>query len=306
MEQKIILNKRELIDALKNKYGERFEYDFVKYLVSGNSIPCSLDSKKIHIKFESNKHLLIVTSADEKNILDELLVTLTEVLGNQQPICSYDLESPFIEEGIESAIEWNFDSPESRIKELVNGRTFADGSIILNLRLTNGKNISDYFESKQEKIQRIQNARIVGLDPGDLEDTERTNNLSEIGLWLDITNRNCGSYARNKYRMPYEIIDKQNIEGWYAFQYMVYQTRKFGVETLEPQINRYDITTPSFGDWCIFWSKYYQSMTYEEQIKLNKAVKEGKDLSEFMPSEHWKNLLEETKKIHKKTLFIKK
>lgn len=306
MEKMMTFDKRKLIDVLKNKYGERFEYDSVKYLFFNNSFQCSLNSKNIYIKFESNNHLLIATSADEKNILDELLVPFTEVLGNQQPICSYDLESPFIEEDIESAIEWNFDSPESRIKEIVNGRAFADGSIISNLRLTNGKNISDYLESEQEKIQRIQSARIVGLDPGDLEDTERTNNLSEIGLWLDITNRNCGSYARNKYRMPYEGIDKENIEGWYAFQYMVYQTRKFGVETLEPQINRDDITTPSFGDWCIFWSKYYQSMTYEEQIKLNKAVKEEKDLSEFMPSGHWKNLLEGTKKIHIKTLIIKK
>ena len=298
-------DKQKLIDVLKNKYGERFEYYSFKGLVD-RGIACSVDSKNVYIKFKSTKYLLIVTSADEKNILDELLVTFTEALGNQQPICSYDLESPFIEESKESAIEWNFDSPESRIKEIVNGRAFADGSNILNLRLNNGKNISDYLESEQEKIQRIQNTRIVGLDPGDLEDTERTNNLSEIGLWLDITNRNCGWYTRNKYRMPYEIIDKQNIEGWYAFQYMVYQTRKFGVETLEPQINRYDITTPSFGDWCVFWKKYYQSMTDEEHSRLRKAVKEGKDLSEFMPSEHRKNLLEGTKKIHTKTLFIKK
>lgn len=298
-------DKQKLIDVLKNKYGERFEYDFFKGLVD-RGISCSIDSKNVYIKFKSNKHLLIVTSADEKNILDELLVTFTETLGNQQPICSYDLESPFVEEGIESVIEWNFDSPESRIKEIVNGRAFADGSDISNLRLNNGKNISDYFESEQEKIQRIQSTRIVGLDPGNLEDTERTNNLSEIGLWLDITNRNCGWYTRNKYRMPYEEIDKENIEGWYAFQYMVYQTRKFGVETLEPQINRDDITTPSFGDWCFFWKKYYQSMTDEEHSKLRKAFIEGKDLSGFMPSEHWKNLLEETKKIHTKTLYIKK
>lgn len=48
-------------------------------------------------------------------------------------------------------LEWNIIDPEARIKDIVNDRAFSDHSKIFNLKLNNGKDISSYLESEEEK-----------------------------------------------------------------------------------------------------------------------------------------------------------
>ena len=169
MEKMAVYNSRQLEQLLEKKYGERFEGDFLSSLrgdVSG-----SFDSKRFYITFEGGEYLLISTSSDGRAILDELLPTLTEIMGGKSPICSYDLQCSETEEkDAEPTLEWDVVAPESRIKEIVNGRAFSDGEKILNLKLYNGKSVSDYLESEQEKEDRIKNARIYGIDPGSILD----------------------------------------------------------------------------------------------------------------------------------------
>lgn len=144
-------------------------------------------------------------------------------------------------------IEWDVKAPEDRIKEIVNGRAFSDGTKILNLRLYNGKGTSDYLESEQEKADRIKNARIYGIDPGSIQDVEKINNLSEVDLYFMIDTMG-GHIWRCKHDMAHGRIPEIDLtEEQYALEYMAYQTTKFGVELPIPEIDKHITATPSYN-----------------------------------------------------------
>lgn len=287
-----VYNSRQLEQLLEKKYGERFESDILSSLrgdVSG-----SFDSKRFYITFEGGEYLLISTSSDGRAILDELLPTLTEIMGGKSPICSYDLQCSETEEkDAEPTLEWDVVAPESRIKEIVNGRAFSDGEKILNLRLYNGKSVSDYLESEQEKEERIKNARIYGIDPGSIQDVEMINNLSEVDLYFMIYAKSYYIW-RCEHNMAYGKIPKIDLtEDQYALEYMMYQTTKFGVELPEPEIDKHITATPSYNAWYKFYVDHFKNTLTKEQWKaFQQAQREGQDTSAFMPSGHWTDLLE--------------
>ena len=255
----------------------------------------SFDSKRFHITFKAGEYLLISTSADGKAILDELLPTLTEVMGGENPICAYDLQNSGNEEkDAKPTIEWDIVAPQARIKEIVNGRAFSDGSKILNLKLYNGKDVSDYLENAQEKEDRIKNARIYGIDSGCISDVEAINNLSEVDLYFAIDALG-GHIWRCKHDMAHGRIPKFDLtEEQYALEYMVYQTTKFGVEIPEPEIDKHITRTPSYNAWFKFYSNHFKDVLTDEQWDaFQQAQEEGQDTSAFMPSGHWTDLLEE-------------
>lgn len=289
-----VYNSWQLEELLEKKYGERFEADFLSSLIGGG-VSGSFDSKRFHITFKGGEYLLISTSSDGKAILDELLPTLTEVMGNEKPICSYDLQCSGTEEkDAEPTIEWDVVAPESRIKEIVNGRAFSDGAKVLNLKLYNGKDVSDYLESEKEKEERIKNARIYGIDPGSIQDVERINNLSEVDLYFMIDDMDAHIW-RCKHDMAHGIIPEIDLtEEQYALEYMVYQTTKFGVELPKPEIDKHITATPSYNAWYKFYSNHFKDVLTDEQWNaFQQAQREGQDTSAFMPSGHWTDLLEE-------------
>lgn len=289
-----VYNSWQLEELLVKKYGERFEADFLSSLM-GDGVSGSFDSKRFHITFKGGEYLLISTSFDGKAILDELLPTLTEVMGDENPICTYDLQSLGTEEkDAKPTIEWDVVAPQDRIKEIVNGRAFSDGTKILNLQLYNGKDVSDYLESEQEKEDRIKNARIYGIDPGSISDVEKINNLSEVDLYFAIDAMG-GHIWRCKHDMAYGRIPVINLtEEQYALEYMVYQTTRFGVELPAPEIDKHIIATPSYNAWYKFYSDHFKNTLTDEQWNaFQQAQREGQDTSAFMPSGHWTDLLEE-------------
>ena len=293
MEKITVNNSWQLEELLEKKYGERFEADFLSSLTGG--VSGSFDSKRFHITFKGGEYLLISTSADGKAILDELLPTLTEVMGGENPICAYDLQNSGNEEkDAKPTLEWDIVAPQDRIKEIVNGRAFSDGSKILNLKLYNGKDVSDYLESEQEKEDRIKNARIYGIDPGCISDVEAINNLSEVDLYFAIDALG-GHIWRCKHDMAHGRIPKFDLtEEQYALEYMVYQTTKFGVEIPEPEIDKHITRTPSYNAWFKFYSNHFKDVLTDEQWDaFQQAQEEGQDTSAFMPSGHWTDLLEE-------------
>lgn len=294
MEKITVSNSWELEESLIKKYGDRFESDFLSSLMGG--VIGSLDSKKFKITFKGNEYLIISTSLKTRDLLDELLPFLIEVMGNEQPICSYDLQS-IEDEGkdIMPTIEWDFVSPEERIKEIVNGRAYSDGTKILNLKLYNKKQISDYLESEKEKKDRINNARIYGIDPGSIKDVEKINNLSEIDLYFAIDAMG-GHIWKCRHDMEYGRIPKIDLtEEQFALEYMVYQTTKFGVELPAPQIDKHITATPSYSAWYKFYSSHFKNALTDEQWNaFQKAKRNGQDISAFMPSGHWTDLLEKT------------
>lgn len=292
MSKTLISNSYELNEFLEKKYGERLNTD--SFAAMMGSVRGTLDSKKINITFKGNEYLLISTASNSKEVLDELLPVLTEVMGNTQPICSYDLQSSGLEEkDAMPTIEWDVVAPENRIKEIVNGRAFSDGARILNLKLYNGKEVSNYLESEQEKEDRIKNARIYGIDPGSISDVEKINNLSEVDLYFAIDAMG-GHIWRCRHDMSHGRIPEIDLtEEQYALEYMVYQTTKFGVELPAPEIDKHVTATPSYNAWYKFYSNHFKAVLTDEQWNaFQQAQRNGQDTSAFMPSGHWTDLLE--------------
>ncbi len=292
MGKTIVNNAWQLEQLLEKKYGERFEADFLSSFTGG--VSGSFDSKRILITFKSDEFLLISTSADGKDILEQLLPTLTEIMGGISPICSYDLQNVGTEEkDVKPTIEWDIVDPEDRIKKIVNGRAFSDGSKTLNLKLYNGKDVSDYLESKQEKEDRTKNTRIYGIDPGCISNVEKINNLSEVDLYfaIDVLGEHIW---RSNHDMAYGRIPEFDLtEEQYALEYLIYQTTKFGVELPDPEIDKHITATPSYNAWYKFYADHFKyTLTDEQWDAFQLAQIEGKDTSMFMPSGHWTDLLE--------------
>ncbi len=289
-----------LNELLKTKYGERLETD--PFAALRGSVQGTFDSKKINITFKGNEYLLISTASTSREVLDELLPVLTEVMGGEKPICSYDLQSSGIDEkDAMPTIEWDVVAPEDRIKEIVNGRAFSDGAKIHNLKLYNSKNVSDYLESEEEKENRIKNARIYGIDPGCC-DPEKIKNLSELDLYFQIDAMGAHLwYCRHE--MSHGRIEQIDLtEEEYAIEYMVYQTTKFGVELPEPEIDKHVTATPSYNAWYKFYSNHFKNvLSDEEWHAFQRARENGEDISAYMPTGNWQDLLEKsTQKTLKK------
>lgn len=288
----LVSDSYELNELLEKKYGERLNTD--PFAAMMGSVTGTLDSKKINITFKGNQYLLISTASTSRDVLDELLPMLTEVMGNTNPICSYDLQSSGLEEkDAMPTVEWDIVAPESRIKEIVNGRAFSDGAKILNIKLHNGKTVSDYLESEREKEDRIKNARIYGIDPGSIQDVEKINNLSEVDLYFAIDAMG-GHIWRCRHDMAHGRIPEIDLtEEQYALEYMVYQTTKFGVELPVPEIDKHITATPSYNAWYKFYSNHFKNVLTDEQWNaFQQARRNGQDTSTFMPSGHWTDLLE--------------
>ena len=291
MTKKLVSNAYELNVLLEKKYGERLNTDSLRALMG--QIQGTLDSKKITISY-NGEYLLLSTSADSREVLDELLPLLTEVMRNEKPICSYDLQSEGLKENeAMPTIEWDLTNPENRIKEIVNDRAFSNKSKILNLKLYNGKNISDYLETEQEKEDRIKNTRIYGIDPGCLKDPEKIKNLNEVDLYLMIDSFG-GHIWRLRHEMSHGRIEYFDLtEYQYALEFMVYQTKKFGVELEEPAIDKHITPTPSYNAWYKFYSNHFRyTLTDEEWNAFQNAQKNNEDVSQFMPEGNWKDLIE--------------
>ena len=292
MTKTLVSNAHQLDVLLKKKYGERLNTEPFATLMG--RVEGTLDSKKFLISFEENKYLLISANSNSRDVLDELLPLLTEVMESEKPICSYDLQNEGMEEkDAMPTIEWDVVAPEKRIKEIVNGRAFTD-SKVHNLKLYNSKKVEDYLESEQEKEDRIKNARISGIDPGSIKDVEAINNLSEVDLYFNIDALG-GHIWRCRHDMAHGRIPEIDLtEEQYALEYMVYQTTKFGVELPKPTIDKHITVTPSYNAWYSFYSNHFKKVLTDEQWNaFQEAKKTGQDTSAFMPSGHWTDSLEQ-------------
>ena len=289
MRKNVASNANELNEILKQKYRERIITDPLSTLKG--KVEGTLDSEPFIITFSGNEYLLI--SSYSKKILNNLLPTLTEVMGNVGPICSYDLQSQGLEEKqAMPTIEWDIIEPEKRIKEVVNGRAFGIEDKIHNLKLFNNKKISDYLESQEEKEKRTKTTRIYGKDPGSIQDVERIINLSEVELFLAIDGLG-GHIWQCNHDMAHGRIPKIDLtEEQFALEFLVYQTTKFGVELAEPEIDKHILPTPSYQAWYNFYSNHFKNvLTDEEWNTFMQALNNGQDTSAFMPSGKWQDLL---------------
>ena len=164
MVKTLVRDASELSDLLERIYGERIEINPLEEYI-GN-IDATLDTIKFKITFRTDHYLIISTKKSSKEIIDKLFSLLTKVMGGENPICRYDLpqlESDIIED--EEVLEWDIATPEERLKEIVNGIAFPGCEKIYNLKLYNGREISYYLETEEEKKERIENTKIYGIYP---------------------------------------------------------------------------------------------------------------------------------------------
>lgn len=258
MKKTLFSNSLALSKFLKKIYGDRLNTDSFAALVG--IIDGTLDLKKINIIYNGGKSLIVSAKTNSKDVLDQLLPILTCIMGNVEPICSYDLKRTKNEDTI-STIEWDIVNPEKRIREIVNDMMFYGEMELCNLRLYDDKNVDDYLDNNEE-----QNQRIYGLDPGCIKDVSIINNLSEINLYFMINAME--QYIRKcKYDMFLDRIPKIDLtEEQYALEYMVYQTTKYGVELDDPTVNKHIIPTDSYRLWFDFYSNYFKNIFTNESF----------------------------------------
>ena len=297
MERKDIVSSLDLDCYLNEIFKDRIETDFIAAAKGG--VQGRLDGKVFNITFAPEKYALISMDKNAEHELSVLVTVLTDVM-NDSPICSYDMKS----EGLEYAlptIEWDVENPEARIKEIVNGRAFTDKPVISNLKLYGDRKIEDYVETKEEQEDRIKNARIYGIDPGKGTDTEAIDKLSELDLYLAIDALG-GFLSYMRHEMAHDRIEYVDLtEEEYRMEYLVYQTRKFGVELPDAEIDKHVSATPSYWAWLKFYDNHFKhELSNEEWNTFVKKRESGEDVSEYLPTGNWKDSLEEEKKRERK------
>lgn len=290
MNNTLVSNHFELADLLKSKLGDDVDIDSMGTLMG--KVCGTYKGQRFNITFKRNEYLLISIANTGKDLLGEIEPFLKDVMGDQ-PLCSYSLQSAGLAENqAMPTIEWDVQDPESRLKEVVNGRAFSDGAKLHNLTLLNNREIANYVEDDKAKADRIANARIYGISPGYIKDSEIIKNMSEIDLYfmIDMLGGIMFSawHATKRDDKPADLTEEQ-----YAMEFCVYQTKKFGVDDLpEPEIDKHIPRTPKYNAWYTFYNNHFKNvLTNEQWNAFQTARKEKKDFSEFMPNGNWKDQL---------------
>lgn len=88
------------------------------------------------------------------------------------------------------------------------------------------------------------------------------------------------------------------IQAQYNLEYLVYYTRRFGVEFEgEPSATKHVERSASYDAWFKFWYDHFESMDPKVYIQFVKDKFSGKDISKYLPSGSWKDSLEKPKSL---------
>ena len=124
---------------------------------------------------------------------------------------------------------------------------------------------------------------------------EMLETLDEIDIWKKIDNLGGSIFwAMHDAGQPWapKVSKKDLIEAQYNLEYLVYSTRRFGVEfNKEPSATEHVQRSESYNAWFSFWHNHFESMTPEVYHQFVDDKFNGKDISKYMPSGSWKDLL---------------
>lgn len=133
-------------------------------------------------------------------------------------------------------------------------------------------------------------------------DSEALEALDEIDIWKMIDNLGGSIFwALHDSSKPWSnnVSKKDLVTAQYNLEYLVYSTRRFGVEfSKEPSITEHVERGESYNTWFKFWQNHFKSMTNKEYDQFIDDKTSGKDISKYMPSNSWKDSLE--KNVQKK------
>lgn len=133
---------------------------------------------------------------------------------------------------------------------------------------------------------------IYGIYPGSIENTKQIDDLSEIDLYFAIDGLGYHIWYCN-HQMAHDRIPRVDLtEEQYALEYLVYQTRKFGVELPEAEEGKHIQTTESYNAWYRFYNNHFNNVLTKKQFDEFQHKKiENQNVDEFMPQGNWRDLL---------------
>ena len=139
-----------------------------------------------------------------------------------------------------------------------------------------------------------QATNIYGLYQGSLnkEILKRINQISELDLWLLIYSAESEIFWRNNENRMFEIDQKEMEEAQYGLEYLIYQTKKFGVELNEPKEYEHIEKSDSFLSWYQYWREFVFSININVKNMILKLREKGEDISEYLPKSSWKETYE--------------
>ena len=284
----------ELYNLLDEKFGDRLDVDPIETL--GGAIPGKLDGYIFNITYRKDNYLLISTEKEGKHIIAEMLPIFKMVM-DEPPIIEYNMiRKKNNKELIMPTLEFDAKNPEERIKDIVNGRALSNSTSISDIKILYGENDLEYYiETLEEREEKEKSAKIYGIYPGSIKNVEEVNHANELDLFLMIDA--LGGYIYHMKRLINHGEDIDISEEEYALEYMVYQTRKFGVEFEKPSIGSHIRPTESYQAWYNFYASHFKLFsTYEFEI-FKKLKDEGKDIEHFLPVGNWKDNLNKNKTL---------
>ena len=149
------------------------------------------------------------------------------------------------------------------------------------------------MEKMEEKLWGVYNT---------LDNPEIFETLDEIDIWKKIDNLGGSIFwAMHDAGKPWatNVSAKDLINAQYNLEYLVYSTRRFGVEfSKEPSATEHVERSESYNAWFRFWHDHFESMSPEVYNQFVDDKFSGKDISKYMPSGSWKDSLE--KPVQKK------
>jgi len=129
---------------------------------------------------------------------------------------------------------------------------------------------------------------------------EALDDLDEIDIWKGIDNLGGAIFwARHDAGKPWRKDSMEDLlNAQYNLEYLVYLTRKFGVEfSKEPSETEHVEASKSYKAWFEFWHNHFEAMPQEVYDQFVDDKSKGKDISKYMPKGTWKDLLEKEKTI---------
>lgn len=133
-----------------------------------------------------------------------------------------------------------------------------------------------------------------------IENPELLDTLDEIDIWKKISCLGGAIFwAIHDETKPWatvKLTSEELIEAQYNLEYLVYFTRKFGVEfSREPSATEHVERSETYNAWFCFWQNHFDSMSTEVYNQFVDDKLKGKDISKYMPNGSWKDSLEKTK-----------
>ena len=147
------------------------------------------------------------------------------------------------------------------------------------------------MENKKEKLWGVYNT---------LDNPEMFETLDEIDIWKKIDNLGGSIFwAMHDAGKPWatNVSTEDLINAQYNLEYLVYSTRRFGVEfSKEPSATEHVERSESYNAWFRFWYDHFESMNPDVYNQFVDDKFSGKDISKYMPTGNWKDLLEQPEK----------